>query len=487
LLSLLDYSDVCGKYKVLFHTLMNYKSLVLLVTLIWTPLLSLLPQKPAFAACEASVSVGSKNSDYSRGASWSTCNGYKFIFQPDGNVVLYNSANVALWATGTEGSRVDRFSIQADGNVVLYEGSRAVWASNTSGSPGSRFIVQADGNVVIYNASGQAIFSTGTVGGKRATTSASQTWCEASVSVGSKNLDYSRGASWSTCNGNKLTFQPDGNVVLYSSSNIPLWATGTEGSRVDKLSIQADGNVVLYEGSRPVWASNTAGAIGSRFVVQTDGNVVIYNSSSQAIFSTATAGGKRATTAASQIWLNQNKPPSPVNPLLSGDIDLPFSLGETWYVCQGYGGPISHQGFPALDLSIGQDFGANNSCWATDGNVNRSAGKTVTSPADGKIAWVESDVVCVSIDDRRSVMIGHMSMSVSPGQQVSKGTVLGTVNNAGVARNGGFAHIHVEARKSSNCKFGTSTPFSSTEGLKFRGVGDLPLGQTHWKLPLTRP
>jgi murein DD-endopeptidase MepM/ murein hydrolase activator NlpD len=163
---------------------MNYKILAFLMTLFCQPFFGLLFQNSAealppeaLAPCAFGISASSKNSDYAPGASWTTCNGYKFIFQKeDRNVVLYSPSGIALWATGTNNYKADKFSIQSDGNVVLYEGNRAVWASNTSRNPGSLFVVQSDGNVVVYNPSGRPIFNTGTNGNRKSTLSASRTW-----------------------------------------------------------------------------------------------------------------------------------------------------------------------------------------------------------------------------------------------------------------------------------------------------------------------
>ena len=56
-------------------------------------------------------------------------------FQPDGNLVVYSSTNVALWATHTCcNSAIDTFAVQGDGNLVLYDwASKAVyWSSHTN-------------------------------------------------------------------------------------------------------------------------------------------------------------------------------------------------------------------------------------------------------------------------------------------------------------------------------------------------------------------
>ena len=77
---------------------------------------------------------------------------FTLVLQQDGNLVLYqNSRRRPLWATGTDGTAVERAIMQTDGNFVMYRHNGSpVWASNTDGKDGSRLIVQNDGNVVIY-------------------------------------------------------------------------------------------------------------------------------------------------------------------------------------------------------------------------------------------------------------------------------------------------------------------------------------------------
>jgi Trypsin-like peptidase domain len=88
---------------------------------------------------------------------------YRFIYQSDGNLVLYDGG-VALWASNTDGRPVGICIMQTDGNLVIYTpDNQAIWASNTDGRPGSRLIVQDDGNVVIYQPDGSAAWATNTV------------------------------------------------------------------------------------------------------------------------------------------------------------------------------------------------------------------------------------------------------------------------------------------------------------------------------------
>lgn len=56
--------------------------------------------------------------------------------------------------------------------------------------------------------------------------------------------------------------QDDGNFVLYNPSNIPIWATGTQGNPGAQLILQDDRNLVLYKAGQPsvasaLWSTNT--------------------------------------------------------------------------------------------------------------------------------------------------------------------------------------------------------------------------------------
>ena len=76
-----------------------------------------------------------------------------------------------------------------------------------------------------------------------------------------------------------LTLQRDGNVALYANFNL-IWETGTQGMNTDRLTMQPDGNLVIYnQTGQALWSSNTQGNPGARLVTQTDGNLVIYSAS----------------------------------------------------------------------------------------------------------------------------------------------------------------------------------------------------------------
>lgn len=75
----------------------------------------------------------------------------------------------------------------------------------------------------------------------------------------------------------ELVYQGDGNLVLYRRSDgAPLWATMTWDA--GQVNMQHDGNLVVYNsGGVPIWASGTANNPGAYLNVQDDSNLVIYD------------------------------------------------------------------------------------------------------------------------------------------------------------------------------------------------------------------
>ena len=80
--------------------------------------------------------------------------------QPDGNLVIYDSAGRPTWATMTfaAGSYV---VTQGDGNLVIYRpNGTPAWTANVY-SPGAYTVLQSDGNLVLYSSAGRAMWDSG--------------------------------------------------------------------------------------------------------------------------------------------------------------------------------------------------------------------------------------------------------------------------------------------------------------------------------------
>lgn len=205
---------------------------------------------------------------------------YTFVYQGDGNLVLYDGGQ-ALWASNTNGRTDGVCIMQGDGNLVVYlRGGRPIWSSGTYGQPGNHLLVQDDGNVVIYQPNGHPTWST-------------NTWVPTGPTAGGDTMQVGQvlnpGTTLTSANGRyRFIYQGDGNLVLYDGGAAP-WASGTNGRGTGVCIMQGDGNLVIYvRGGRPIWASGTNGHPGSHLIVQNDRNVVIYQPNGSPIWASNT-------------------------------------------------------------------------------------------------------------------------------------------------------------------------------------------------------
>jgi hypothetical protein len=73
-----------------------------------------------------------------------------------------------------------------------------------------------------------------------------------------------------------LTYQSDGNLVLYRNGGGPQWASGTAGTTPGLAVMQSDGNLVIYDSlSNAIWASHTETHPSSRLNVDNAGFIAI--------------------------------------------------------------------------------------------------------------------------------------------------------------------------------------------------------------------
>lgn len=85
-----------------------------------------------------------------------------FIFQLDGNAVIYNSRSVAVWHTNT--ARIgSSLKFESDGNLVMYDkNGKGRWSSNSANRNGQLLVFQNDRNLVIFNYKNQSIWQSDT-------------------------------------------------------------------------------------------------------------------------------------------------------------------------------------------------------------------------------------------------------------------------------------------------------------------------------------
>jgi hypothetical protein len=93
------------------------------------------------------------------------CNGTLYM-QLDGNLVIYGLSGRPLWSSGTAGlpNASGGFSFIGDLYVIPFEAHFLAWTSG-SYATGGHLAFQGDVNLVIYNAAGAAVWATNTFGG----------------------------------------------------------------------------------------------------------------------------------------------------------------------------------------------------------------------------------------------------------------------------------------------------------------------------------
>ena len=165
------------------------------------------------------------------------------------------------------------FVFQTDGNLVLYytPSMKALWASNTVGR-GAYFNFQTDGNAVVYDSTLHPVWSSGT---------------SSATDGANRFLAF----DWS---GRLAVVHRDGEVLYRSSTTLPTGTAALVGDESDpnngSYAFQGDGNFVARDPSgRATWASWTQGHPGAFAVEQTDLNLVVYDRTGRALWSTRTS------------------------------------------------------------------------------------------------------------------------------------------------------------------------------------------------------
>ncbi|MBC7531892.1 MAG: DUF1929 domain-containing protein [Oligoflexus sp.] len=104
-----------------------------------------------------------------------------------------------------------------------------------------------------------------------------------------KNQELQQGQSLASSDGRfTLTFQADGNLVLYLRGRA-LWASGTNGKGGVRASFQADGNLVVYDnGNGALWASGTNNQNATLVKLTNDGSVGVYKTDSTPLWTSGT-------------------------------------------------------------------------------------------------------------------------------------------------------------------------------------------------------
>jgi len=180
--------------------------------------------------------------------------------QTDGNFVLYDPSNNALWSTGTAGSNASAIYMQDDANLVLYVFK---WSAGVYVAP--------TGATIPYDS------------------------CRVSSSLFATQILASGACLESPSGRYMLLMQSDGNLFIYDrSAGQVTWTANTYGHPGGFASLQSDGNFVVYDvNGVGIWSSGTYGTFSERLDMSDDGRIIIYKSA----WSSGTSTGNFSGTA----------------------------------------------------------------------------------------------------------------------------------------------------------------------------------------------
>lgn len=83
----------------------------------------------------------------------------------------------------------------------------------------------------------------------------------------------------------KVIQQKEGNLVLYTADNHPVWTSPTDGNPGARAVMQKEGNLVIYgPTNRAVWATPTAGNPGAQLEVRDDGTLAVVGSNGSVLW-----------------------------------------------------------------------------------------------------------------------------------------------------------------------------------------------------------
>lgn len=184
-----------------------------------------------------------------RGGALISKNGaFRLAFQTDGNLVVYNKQNQAIWSASLAGKGGVRAVMQSDGNFVIYNASnQPVFDTHTNGNPGAKLVMQTDGNAVIYNRANRPIWESRTWGGSyhkeshNVFSDVASTFASTAKGIASVSKDVVTSPVWKVAAG-AAAFIPGIGVPL-SAGMIGAAAIGKATSAKDGIMAAAKGGL----------------------------------------------------------------------------------------------------------------------------------------------------------------------------------------------------------------------------------------------------
>ncbi|MHA3700952.1 hypothetical protein ACXR2U_02105 [Jatrophihabitans sp. YIM 134969] len=205
-----------------------------------------------------------------------------FLTSPAGTVTArFDTAGVftirtedrVLWTAPSGGQPGKRFLFQTDGNVVLYGLTVALWTASTRNATPGTMTMQDDGNLIARSTSGAIVWSSRSPIPQPPPAATSPDRLKLGQALSPGQMLKSGTAT--------ITQQTDGNLVIRSAGTA-IWTSNTAGWGAVTSTMQSDGNfVVRASNGQALWSTGTRGAY---IMLQTDGNLVVRSSTNVALW-----------------------------------------------------------------------------------------------------------------------------------------------------------------------------------------------------------
>lgn len=221
-----------------------------------------------------------------RDVRYSPSGSHALVLQDDGNLVLYRVADdKAVWATATENRGCDQVTLGKDGDLVVSKGGAVGWRSKT-GDTVAALLIGDNGELALVGSNGVEFRPgdgstwTGPTRLRKGGTLAPDTRLEQGDALlaadGVHALWYRKDGDLALVNlasgavlahtdtrgAGYVKFQSDGNLVVYTPADRPMWSSGTHGKGATALAI-VDGGLQIRKDATTLWTGGPRSAMSA--------------------------------------------------------------------------------------------------------------------------------------------------------------------------------------------------------------------------------
>ncbi len=217
---------------------------------------------------------------------------FRMLMGRNGDLLLYSPWHEVMWHSRTAGHHGAYLSLQSNGNLVVRaQSGKALWATKTRGRH-ARLVMRDNGSLALISGR-RVLWYTHTV--------LRYGWHDnpAPRARLAPGHSLTPGHQLTSANGDYQALMRRSGGFVVRSSTATLWTTNTYGWSGARLTFAPDGNLVLYAADgRALWQSRTR-VRGGLVVLADNGNLVIFDARGHIAWQSRTAPEPRVGPVAS--------------------------------------------------------------------------------------------------------------------------------------------------------------------------------------------